>query len=532
MKIFLPGLLLTTLSGTQDTVPPQVELLAEGVHRIVLDGGFPANVTALVSEEGVLLVDSGFDRTQDALGAALRSLGTETVKAIVNTHPHGDHFGGNGILAADGTVYCRGPVPGQVTTTLVDGTTRVEFGGETVHLVPLAGGHSGTDLAIHFERAKVLCLGDLYLSESFPTVDVNGGGGAASLLAGLERALELFPADVKVVPGHGRVTTMAELRRYVERMGETVAIVRTEMAAGLSREQIQRKRPLRDYVVWGKFFPFINEQTWVNEVFASFEGWPSLAEEELFTGRDSSADDGLSRPRLSVLFNHEAVDEDFETAWGFACLIEGCGQPILFDTGLDGEKLLANMERLELDPTEVEAVVLSHAHGDHTQGLPAMARKQPRLSVYSLDSFPSKLNGDLERVSGTLTLIGGPREIAPGVHTTGDVGGEIPEQALFLETPEGLVIITGCAHPGICQIVRRAKQVLHRPILLVVGGFHLGRHSDEAVEQIIVELKDIGVQKIAATHCTGERAVELFREAWGDDFVDALCGTVWECPGR
>lgn len=526
MKLLFATPFLAGFSGLQNPAPPTVEQLAEGVHRIVVDGGFFANVTVVVGDDGVLLVDTGFKDTRDALASTLQRMGANPVHTIIHTHPHGDHVGADSLLMPDGVVFGHGGAGDFLNAyrngVPVDEPTTIELGDETIHLVPFAGGHSGADLVVHFEKAKVLCLGDMYLSESFPCVDLTEGG-VDSLMENLERVLELFPQDVQVVPGHGRVTTMAGLRRYVDRMNDTIAIVRREMAAGKGQEQIQHERPLRDYVVWGKFFPFIHEEGWIHDIYLSYVDLPPFEESAVAKEPQAKA---LPEPRLSVLFNHEAVSDRFETAWGFSCLIEGYADPVLFDTGLDGPKLLANMEELKIDPTTIEHVVLSHVHGDHTRGFPALAELQPALTVYPLASFPSALNDSLGEACACASCVTTPREILPGLHTTGDLGGELPEQAIFLETPEGLVIVTGCAHPGICQIVRRAKQVLHRPIHLVMGGFHLVQHSDEAIAEIIAELRDVGVRRVAPTHCTGDRAVELFREAWGEDFVQVLCGSV------
>ncbi len=524
------SLLLPFLIGAQDAAPPRVEQLADGIHRIVVDGGFPANVTVAVGEEGLLLVDSGFPDTADDLGRALEGLSSRPVRTIINTHPHGDHVGGNGLLAPGGTLVghrdAKGVSKGAPNATAISEPTVLEFADQMIHMVPFPGGHSHADLAIHFEQGKVLCLGDMYLSESFPTVAVGHGGSAKVLLENLEQVLETFPQDVMVVPGHGRVTTMAGLRSYVDRMKDTVAIVRREMAAGKELEQIQRERALRDYVVWGKFFPFIDEATWIRCIFAGYSDLPPITDEEWARELAAAIPKDLPSARLSILFNHVAVSEDFQTEWGFACLVEGYSEPLLFDTGLNGEMLLANMEALEIDPWGIRRVLLSHSHGDHTRGFGPLAEIHPELHAYPLASFPPAVNRSLAEAASETTYVTFPRQILLGIHTTGAMGASIPEQALLLDTSKGLVVMTGCAHPGILRMVRRAKQLLHREIHLVIGGFHLGQASDEELAEIIRELKDIGVRHVASTHCSGERAVELFREAWGEDFVEALCGSV------
>ncbi|MEA3432007.1 MAG: MBL fold metallo-hydrolase, partial [candidate division WOR-3 bacterium] len=88
--------------------------------------------------------------------------------------------------------------------------------------------------------------------------------------------------------------------------------------------------------------------------------------------------------------------------------------------------------------------------------------------------------------------------------------------------------VTGCAHPGIVNIVRKAKELLNKNIYLVLGGFHLMAYSEKEVKEIIKELEELGVEKIAPSHCTGGRPIELFREAWGENFLDLGCGAVFK----
>jgi 7,8-dihydropterin-6-yl-methyl-4-(beta-D-ribofuranosyl)aminobenzene 5'-phosphate synthase len=115
--------------------------------------------------------------------------------------------------------------------------------------------------------------------------------------------------------------------------------------------------------------------------------------------------------------------------------------------------------------------------------------------------------------------------VAPGVHTTGPLGSRIVEQALAVETEEGLVVLTGCAHPGIVKMVRRAKERLDDRIVLVAGGFHLGDSSQSALEHIISDFRDMGVQRVAPCHCTGDRARQVLDDVYGDDCT--LAGVGW-----
>jgi 7,8-dihydropterin-6-yl-methyl-4-(beta-D-ribofuranosyl)aminobenzene 5'-phosphate synthase len=114
------------------------------------------------------------------------------------------------------------------------------------------------------------------------------------------------------------------------------------------------------------------------------------------------------------------------------------------------------------------------------------------------------------------------------VFLTGEMGNRIAEQSLFLKSDSGLIVITGCSHPGIVEILRRVKTLNNSNIYLVVGGFHLMNHSPSQVTKIIEEIRKLGVKKIAPTHCTGEKAIELFREAYGDHCIKSGTGKVFD----
>jgi 7,8-dihydropterin-6-yl-methyl-4-(beta-D-ribofuranosyl)aminobenzene 5'-phosphate synthase len=117
-------------------------------------------------------------------------------------------------------------------------------------------------------------------------------------------------------------------------------------------------------------------------------------------------------------------------------------------------------------------------------------------------------------------------EIAPGVHTTGLLGNQIQEQALILETEKGSVIITGCAHPGIVAIVRAAKKIVPGEVALLIGGFHLADLSREAVWDITAALQSLDVRRVIPTHCTGEMAIGVFRQAFKENYIEGGAGQV------
>jgi 7,8-dihydropterin-6-yl-methyl-4-(beta-D-ribofuranosyl)aminobenzene 5'-phosphate synthase len=227
---------------------------------------------------------------------------------------------------------------------------------------------------------------------------------------------------------------------------------------------------------------------------------------------------------FTIVYDNNAYDPALRTSWGFSCWVETGEMTVLFDTGGDGVTLIGNLMELCLDPQEIDAVVLSHAHGDHTGGLGAVLAEGGRPMVYVPASFSQSFKRDTEARTD-LVEVSDPVTIAPGIHTTGQVGSSIVEQALAVETNEGLVVVTGCAHPGVVDMVRRAREVVDEDVALVVGGFHLSGASAGQIERIIAELRGLGVKRVAPCHCTGDKARHAFVEAFGEDAV--LAGVGW-----
>lgn len=234
--------------------------------------------------------------------------------------------------------------------------------------------------------------------------------------------------------------------------------------------------------------------------------------------------------RITVVYNNVPHRADLVTAWGFAAVIDIDGERTLFDTGGDGPTLLANLGRLGIDPGSIGAVVVSHAHRDHTGGLDAFLRRQPDVTVYLPRSFPPAFRAGVERRGARVVAVGRAERLFDHVYSTGEMGGAIREQALIADSRAGLLVITGCAHPGVVEIATAARSYLGRDIHLLMGGFHLAGQGESDIRRTVRALRTLGVRRVAPSHCTGAEAMSRFREAWGDDFVDDGCGAVIEIP--
>ncbi|MBN2014961.1 MAG: MBL fold metallo-hydrolase [Candidatus Altiarchaeota archaeon] len=221
--------------------------------------------------------------------------------------------------------------------------------------------------------------------------------------------------------------------------------------------------------------------------------------------------------RFKILYDNEA--KDLKAAWGFSCLIED--KNILFDTGGDAKILEHNMKRLNIDPKKIDTLVISHEHWDHIGGIPYILGKNPGLRVYILESFSDALKSKI-RENAKLIEVSEPEEIEEGIITTGELGPGIKEQSLIVED----TVITGCAHPGIVEIIKKAKELVDE-ISLVFGGFHLKEKSEDEILGIIAELKKLGVKNAIPCHCSGDLAIGLFKREF-EGYQEIYAGKVLE----
>ncbi len=232
-----------------------------------------------------------------------------------------------------------------------------------------------------------------------------------------------------------------------------------------------------------------------------------------------TGEEGLAELLIMVVFDNRTLRPDLVPDWGFACVIWFGGKTILFDTGANGAILLDNMKKMNIDPGDIEVVALSHAHWDHANGLGSFLEVNSNVTVYLPQSFPMEYKAEVKSFGAEVEEIGPGGELFEGVFTTGEMTtGIIEEQALAIRTSRGVVVITGCAHPGIVNIVQQAREVTGDSIHLVLGGFHFPK------PYVVDSFRELGVQKAAPCHCSGDDALAFFRKAYGDDYVEVGVG--------
>ena len=229
---------------------------------------------------------------------------------------------------------------------------------------------------------------------------------------------------------------------------------------------------------------------------------------------------------ITVVYDNNPFQEGLKTAWGFSCVVTGTEKTILFDTGGQGNLLRENISKIGIDVNSIEIVVLSHIHGDHTGGLEDLLKQNTEVSVYLPKSFSKRFKEKVASLGAKVVEIDKPTEICKNLYSTGQLGTLIKEQGLILRTGKGLVVITGCAHPGIVKMVKTAKDLFDEQILLVMGGFHLEWATKGKVNNIIKSFEDIRVKYAGPCHCTGQKARSLFTERFKNQFVNIGVGRV------
>ena len=240
---------------------------------------------------------------------------------------------------------------------------------------------------------------------------------------------------------------------------------------------------------------------------------------------------GVKELTITVTYDNNPHKQELETDWGFSAFITGTAKTILFDTG--GRFLLNNMRKLATEPDSVDVVVLSHIHGDQVRELGDFLQKNSNVTVYLPVSVPKKFKDGARDYGAKIIGVKESRQICENVHSTGQLGKVIKEHSLIIRTDKGLVIITGCAHPGIVNVVNTVKDLIQDDILLVMGGFHdenqplpLEWATRGRIEEIISAFKQLGVRYVGPCHCSGDKVRSLFERHFRKKYINISTGKV------
>lgn len=268
--------------------------------------------------------------------------------------------------------------------------------------------------------------------------------------------------------------------------------------------------------------------------------------------------------RVTILFDAFGESAALAQDWGFAALVEHQGKRILFDTGNDAGKLAANVRKLNVDLTRLDFVVISHRHGDHTDGLRHLLKVNPQVKIYvpsdeyfGGDTPPAFFSRPEPSLPKRMRYFGGqvPKavphgtpwsnanfvrvdtalEVMPGVRLVRNLSAtrvfaETPEISLAIDTSEGQLLVVGCSHPGIEPILA-SIDARRKPVRLVVGGLHLVTTPDAEVDRLALALRDEWkLAAVAPGHCSGEHGFAALQKAFGQRYGYAGVGTVIQVP--
>jgi len=229
--------------------------------------------------------------------------------------------------------------------------------------------------------------------------------------------------------------------------------------------------------------------------------------------------------KFSIVFDNYVANEKLESFWGFSCVINNY---FLFDTGSNGRVLVRNMAKMGFDIDNFKYLFISHPHWDHIGGIDSIVDVNKKMSLILPNSLSKLYIRDLKKLSReTIVVNHEPRKLFGSFYSTG-VMEPVGEQSLVIDEGEFSVVVTGCAHPGIVNIVRRAIQMLNKPVLYALGGFHLMRSGEDEIIETIRELKNLGVEYVTPTHCSGDLAIEIFKDSYGENYIPGGVGRIIE----
>ncbi|UCD15912.1 MAG: MBL fold metallo-hydrolase [Candidatus Omnitrophota bacterium] len=233
--------------------------------------------------------------------------------------------------------------------------------------------------------------------------------------------------------------------------------------------------------------------------------------------------------KVTVVFDRERLNDRLTGGWGLSFLL---GEEVLFDTGEKAEYTLKNMEVLGVDINKIKKVVISHNHWDHRQGLWGFIERRDDLEIFACRDFIEEFRSQLG--NNKVKEVKAPQQISEGIYTIGGIrtlyeGKLIIEQFLVTKTAKGISLICGCSHPGILEVLEKVKETFpDDKIYSVIGGLHLMDSDKRFVEYVVKETKRIGVQCVGPSHCSGFEAQELFKETYGNNFIDIKSGVEFQ----
>ena len=292
MKKILSLMLLLVFAAAvhaQQTDYSKVQIKATKVAgNVYMLEGSGGNIGVSVGDDGLLIVDDQFAPLADKIRAALKGIADKKLHFILNTHWHGDHTGGNVAFGPEATIIAHDNVRKRLSTEqksavfnrttppspkealpviTFDTTLTVHFNGEEIRAIHFPQGHTDGDSVIFFTASNVVHLGDDFFAGRFPFVDLESGGTVEGLIRNIGEIITKIPEGAKLIPGHGPISTIDDLKSYHRMLQQTSEIVRQKIAAGKTLEQIKSEGLPDEWKPWGE--GFIKTDRWVETIYRS-----------------------------------------------------------------------------------------------------------------------------------------------------------------------------------------------------------------------------------------------------------------------
>ena len=284
-------------SQAQQTDYSKVEIKATKISgNVYMLEGSGGNIGVSVGEDGILIVDDQFAPLADKIKAALKQLGEGKLKFVLNTHWHGDHTGGNQVFGPDAPIIAHDNVRKRMSTEqrseffkqttpaspkealpviTFNQSLSVHFNGEEIRVIHFPQGHTDGDSVIFFTKSNVVHMGDDFFSNRFPFVDLESGGSVQGLIKNIADIIPKLPPDVKLIPGHGPISTVDDLNAYHRMLVTTTDIVQQKMKAKKSLDQIKKEGLPEEWKSWGT--GFIKTDLWLEIIYRSYSGQTAKA---------------------------------------------------------------------------------------------------------------------------------------------------------------------------------------------------------------------------------------------------------------
>lgn len=263
-------------------VQMKVTKVAGNVYMLEGSGG---NIGASVGDDGIVIVDDQFAPLADKIKAALKSVTDKPVRFVINTHFHGDHTGGNAIFQKDAPVIAQDNVrkrleagggdrkpaeKGALPIITFDHDVTVHLNGEDIHALHFASGHTDGDSIIFFPKSNVVHMGDDFVTYGFPFIDLKSGGSVEGMIAAVDEVVGKLPADVKVIPGHGPISNLDDVRKFSAMLKDTLAVVQKALKQGKTLDQMKQEKILAPWDKWSG--DFINTNGFIDVLYDDLTG--------------------------------------------------------------------------------------------------------------------------------------------------------------------------------------------------------------------------------------------------------------------